>query len=128
MPEGAVIVDRRTKWGNWFVVQEIGTRYSERLADTLPDSKALVVVAFDKWGNRTGAQWGGFTNKAEATAFAVELHRRSLLATRVDVDGLVHHERYLGDLRGRDLACWCALDQPCHADVLLELANEEATP
>jgi hypothetical protein len=28
-----------------------------------------------------------------------------------------------GDLRGRDLACWCPLDQPCHADVLLELAN-----
>lgn len=26
-------------------------------------------------------------------------------------------------LRGRDLACWCPLDQPCHADVLLELAN-----
>jgi hypothetical protein len=26
-------------------------------------------------------------------------------------------------LRGRNLACWCALDQPCHADVLLELAN-----
>ncbi len=27
------------------------------------------------------------------------------------------------DLRGQNLACWCALDQPCHADVLLELAN-----
>jgi len=26
-------------------------------------------------------------------------------------------------LRGKDLACWCALDQPCHADVLLEIAN-----
>jgi hypothetical protein len=26
-------------------------------------------------------------------------------------------------LGGRDLACWCPLDQPCHADVLLELAN-----
>ena len=26
-------------------------------------------------------------------------------------------------LRGRDLACWCPLDQPCHADVLLEWAN-----
>ena len=26
-------------------------------------------------------------------------------------------------LRGKDLACWCRLDQPCHADVLLELAN-----
>ncbi len=29
----------------------------------------------------------------------------------------------LDDLRGKNLACWCALDQPCHADVLLELAN-----
>lgn len=26
-------------------------------------------------------------------------------------------------LRGKDLACWCPLDQPCHADVLLQLAN-----
>lgn len=29
----------------------------------------------------------------------------------------------LSPLRGKDLACWCPLDQPCHADVLLELAN-----
>ena len=27
------------------------------------------------------------------------------------------------ELAGRDLACWCPLDQPCHADVLLEIAN-----
>lgn len=27
------------------------------------------------------------------------------------------------DLGGRDLACWCPLDRPCHADVLLQLAN-----
>lgn len=27
------------------------------------------------------------------------------------------------DLRGKDLCCWCDLDRPCHADVLLELAN-----
>ena len=26
-------------------------------------------------------------------------------------------------LRGQDLGCWCDLDKPCHADVLLELAN-----
>ena len=31
------------------------------------------------------------------------------------------------ELRGKNLACWCPLDQPCHADVLLELANREAT-
>lgn len=26
-------------------------------------------------------------------------------------------------LRGKNLMCWCALDQPCHADILLALAN-----
>jgi hypothetical protein len=26
-------------------------------------------------------------------------------------------------LRGKDLACWCPLSQPCHADVLLIIAN-----
>lgn len=31
----------------------------------------------------------------------------------------------LNELRGKNLACWCPLDAPCHADVLLELANRE---
>ncbi len=29
------------------------------------------------------------------------------------------------ELRGKNLACWCPLGQPCHADVLLEVANVE---
>lgn len=33
--------------------------------------------------------------------------------------------RHLDKLEGKNLACWCPLDQPCHADVLLELANRE---
>ena len=28
------------------------------------------------------------------------------------------------ELRGENLACWCRLGQPCHADVLLKIANE----
>jgi hypothetical protein len=36
--------------------------------------------------------------------------------------------RSLYMLKGRDLACWCAFDQPCHADVLLELANAPPAP
>lgn len=32
-------------------------------------------------------------------------------------------EKIRRELRGKDLACWCPLDQPCHADVLLEIAN-----
>ena len=31
---------------------------------------------------------------------------------------------FFDQIRGKDLACWCSLDQPCHADVLLELANQ----
>lgn len=30
------------------------------------------------------------------------------------------------ELAGHDLMCWCALTDPCHADVLLELANPRA--
>ena len=29
------------------------------------------------------------------------------------------------ELEGKDLACWCPLDKPCHADLLLKWANEE---
>jgi hypothetical protein len=31
---------------------------------------------------------------------------------------------HLSELTGKDLACWCRLDgKPCHADILLRLAN-----
>jgi len=29
-------------------------------------------------------------------------------------------------LKGSDLACWCPLDKPCHADVILEYLEEQA--
>lgn len=31
-------------------------------------------------------------------------------------------------LRGKNLACWCKADDPCHADVLLEIANAPVSP
>lgn len=36
--------------------------------------------------------------------------------------GYVFRQNVRAELRGKDLACWCPLDQPCHADVLLEIA------
>ena len=33
----------------------------------------------------------------------------------------------LDELRGKNLACYCPPDQPCHADVLLEIANRQKT-
>jgi hypothetical protein len=47
----------------------------------------------------------------------VRLHREHL--TDVELAAIKR------ELRGRDLACWCPLDEPCHADTLLEIANED---
>ena len=33
---------------------------------------------------------------------------------------------FFDGLRGKDLACWCKPGDPCHADVLLEIANAPA--
>lgn len=32
-------------------------------------------------------------------------------------------KEFLAPLRGKDLACFCAEGMPCHADILLDLAN-----
>ena len=47
---------------------------------------------------------------------AVELYEQHLL-DNFDKRDIRHC------LRGKDLACWCALNEPCHADVLLRIAN-----
>lgn len=50
--------------------------------------------------------------------FAKNIHQDSLHWSYAD-----KVKASLPKLRGKDLACWCPLDQPCHADVLLRLAN-----
>lgn len=34
----------------------------------------------------------------------------------------------LAGLIGKDLACWCPIDGPCHADILLEHVNQTGKP
>lgn len=62
-----------------------------------------------------GNQWRVGTPNAPTAADAVRLFRQH------DARRLVKH--FGSELVGHNLACWCPLDQPCHADVLLELAN-----
>ena len=39
----------------------------------------------------------------------------------------IYHDKFklldLEELRGKNLMCWCKLNEPCHADILLRLAN-----
>lgn len=37
---------------------------------------------------------------------------------------VIRPHRNIEELRGKNLACWCPVGEPCHADVLLELANK----
>jgi hypothetical protein len=53
---------------------------------------------------------------------AVENYRKWMVANQ---SGCERYKVPVAQLRGKDLACWCPLDQPCHADVLLEFANAE---
>lgn len=48
------------------------------------------------------------------------LHIGAMGAGEYDQDKLGR----LRELAGRDLACWCPTDAACHADVLLDLANQ----
>jgi Domain of unknown function (DUF4326) len=56
-------------------------------------------------------------HEAQDAAEAVSMYRLYLMA-RPDLVAAARAE-----LRGRTLACWCRPGDPCHADVLLEMAN-----
>jgi hypothetical protein len=80
-----------------------------------------------RWGNpwTPVKYWdAGYTGPpAVANQHCVEAYRAWLLGERHWAHGEPQPVPDLSILRGKDLACWCPLDQPCHADVLLELAN-----
>lgn len=78
---------------------------------------AIYVGRPSKWGNPVAeGDWVG--GKRATIADAMQWYREHL-----SPDSEMGRE-CLTELRGHDLACWCPLDQPCHADVLLELANQ----
>jgi hypothetical protein len=74
------------------------------------------------WGNPHKA---GTAPGTLPVAEAVRAYERDLVAgVLVDFAGRKMIDR-LPELAGKNLACFCALDAPCHADVLLRLANPE---
>lgn len=78
----------------------------------LPEG-AVYVGRPTKWGNP-------YTLHDGDPKFIVALYRRKI---RGNVWSEPNARSIKAELSGKDLACWCPLDQPCHADVLLEIAN-----
>ena len=108
MPPNTVKVDRSTIFGNPFAV-----------------SKGTMSGGAERWVNMPryfiGDSGEHFPTKPEAMAASVNRFR-----------AWINHpanrrlrETCIVGLRGKNLGCWCPLDKPCHADVLLELANGE---
>jgi hypothetical protein len=95
MPEGAVYVGRPTRFGNPFDEETFA-----RLIPAWPNTSENRVLWFRIWLSS-----GFIKNEIDESRRADALYA------------------ILTELRGKDLACWCPLDQPCHADALLELAN-----
>jgi hypothetical protein len=106
MPEGAVYVGRPTRWGNPVFV----TRgdFPTDAAEAVEHYRNLVTkrASFKSWGYGMGGFWHVTANPVNDRGDKVPTAKEIRTA-----------------LGGKDLACWCPLDQPCHADVLLEMAN-----
>ena len=96
MPADTVYVGRPTRWGNPFIV----------------DSERGQHAPYNDFRKNVDL-WKNWPVKDRATAAKAYREMVGIRLSYLDVR----------ELRGKNLACWCPLDQPCHADVLLEIAN-----
>jgi len=74
------------------------------------------------FGNRwkVGAWSTTLGRCVESNAEAVDVFRQVMGHGSEAAPWRAYARKMLG---GKDLVCWCPLDKPCHADVLLEIAN-----
>ena len=90
---------------------------------------AKLITRPGRWGNPftidgTASQYG--LDHAAAQAKAVELcdqWLRGTLDPALSPGAPPSRDVIRAELQGHNLACWCKAGTPCHADVLIELAN-----
>jgi hypothetical protein len=119
----AVIVDRRTIYGNPFKVgveMMTGTISGNLIQNTLTYDR---ITPQDR-GETVDAYRGCFTGDIRISPMFVTDNEHGVSLWSY----VLPSADEIRALAGRDLACWCPLDQPCHADVLLELANPKEAP
>lgn len=95
MPPNTVYVGRPTKWGNPFLINGTTTITDRKKDGTLVKVKQI---------------------KTNNIAECLRAYEREYIKETDLIEELE-------ELRGKNLACWCKPGGPCHADILLELAN-----
>lgn len=108
-PDNTVVVARPGKFGNPISTLEVGFQYP-----SLDDRgiATLVVRDFEVLAQRGTLHFPNWRHLGG--------DRGPITWTYPSVDEI------RTELAGKNLACWCDLDMPCHADVLLAIANSEA--
>ena len=116
MPEGAVYVGRPSLFGNPWTREDAEGQYSRE------PWREWCVKAY----RREIEHWGMLVDY-EAM---VSERKGAEIRSRWDAGEFETFKELIAlELRGKDLACWCPLEDvdgnpvPCHADVLLEWAN-----
>jgi hypothetical protein len=117
MPPNTVYVGRPTIFGNplrWQdCLREIGSGEWARGAavDTYRDA----IYMLDETAT---AILDLYLERFDASAYSDGRYNIDGAPDIVDLRWIAHNY-----LRDKHLACWCPINQPCHADILLEVAN-----
>lgn len=115
-----VYVGRGSKWGNPFRIVKyndgkwaIKTDGSERCTEILINNCHAV-----------------YNTKEEATIDAIKCYNFWLLPYTHNgsmsdfYESMYKIEDAIQTLKGKNISCWCKIDEKCHGDLLLELANK----
>jgi len=108
-PPGTIYVGRPTKWGNPIMLNGdcifIDASYRRNI---------LSPWVFYNMGD------------IDDILYLYELVLKGTACVNKDLQYWSDHFSKLNvkDLKGANLSCWCPLDKPCHADILLKYANQ----
>ena len=108
MPEGTVYVGRPGVWGNPYDVKRYGL------------DLCIALFAETARGCWNPSLVPDCTMRDQWLTWLYDAHCAWL--RRIAGVGGIDMARVV--LRGKDLCCWCPLDQPCHADILLAISND----
>ncbi len=109
-------------------VKPVRLQRSRRKGAKLVSPNGLPVVCVTRPG-----KWGNPFKVGDEIRYTGEKHSRKIADAEEAVEHYrdylnwvrIHEPQRLLEIRGKNLACWCKIGDFCHADVLLEYANEE---
>ena len=100
MPKNTIYVGRGSKWGNPYKVG---------------------------WCCKTPYEYKIVKNNEHACSlfesYAISYQSDKIINGLVQSMDILINGNSIKELSGKNLACWCRLDEKCHADIILKLAN-----